>query len=43
MALLRRDSETIVPSGKTIIEEGDRLTIIGDPKGMSELKKKYEG
>ncbi len=43
VALLRRDSETIVPSGKTIIEEGDRLTIIGDPKGMSELKKKYEG
>jgi APA family basic amino acid/polyamine antiporter len=43
VAILRRAGETIIPTGKTIIEEGDRLTIIGDPKGMNILKKKYEG
>ena len=43
VAIVRRAGETIIPTGKTLIEEGDRLTIIGDPKGMNELKKKYKG
>ena len=43
VAIVRKAGETIIPTGKTIIEGGDRLTIIGDPKGMNELKKKYEG
>ena len=42
VAMLRRQGQTIVPTGNTIILEGDRLTIIGDPKSMSELKKQYE-
>jgi len=42
VAIVRKAGETIIPTGKTIIEEGDRLTIIGDPKGMNELKKKYK-
>ena len=40
--MLRRQGQTIIPTGNTIIMEGDRLTIIGDPKSMSELKKQYE-
>ncbi|MGB5289068.1 MAG: amino acid permease [Ignavibacteriaceae bacterium] len=42
VAILRRSGQTIVPKGNTILEEGDRLTIIGDPKGMSELKKRFK-
>jgi amino acid transporter/Trk K+ transport system NAD-binding subunit len=41
VAILRRTGQTIIPTGNTVIEEGDRLTIIGDPKGMSEVKKMY--
>ena len=43
VAILRRHGQTIVPKGSTVILEGDRLTIIGDPQSMSELKKDYEG
>ena len=42
VAILRRAGRTIIPKGNTILEEGDRLTIIGDPKGMTELKKKFK-
>lgn len=41
VALIRRSGETLIPKGSTILNEGDRLTIIGDPKGMSDLKKRY--
>jgi APA family basic amino acid/polyamine antiporter len=41
VAILRRTGQTLIPKGNTVLEEGDRLTIIGDPKGMSELKKKF--
>jgi APA family basic amino acid/polyamine antiporter len=41
VALLRRDNNIIVPNGKTIIEEGDRLTIIGDSKSISEIRATY--
>jgi amino acid transporter/mannitol/fructose-specific phosphotransferase system IIA component (Ntr-type) len=41
VAILRRTAQTIIPTGNTVIEEGDRLTIIGDPKGMKEVKKLY--
>jgi Trk K+ transport system NAD-binding subunit len=43
VAILRRQGQTIVPKGNTVILEGDRLTIIGDPQSMAELKKDYEG
>ena len=42
VAILRRSGQTIIPKGNTILEEGDRLTIIGDPKGMTELKKRFK-
>jgi mannitol/fructose-specific phosphotransferase system IIA component (Ntr-type) len=41
VAMIRRSGQTIIPKGNTVLMEGDRLTIIGDPKGMSELKKQY--
>jgi mannitol/fructose-specific phosphotransferase system IIA component (Ntr-type) len=42
VAMLRREGQTIIPKGSTVIMEGDRLTIIGDPKSMAEIKKEYE-
>ena len=41
VALLRRDNNIIVPKGKTIIEDGDRLTIIGDASSINEIRTKY--
>lgn len=43
VAILRRGGHTIIPKGSTVILEGDRLTIIGDPKSMDEFKKEYAG
>jgi uncharacterized transporter YbjL len=43
VAIIRRFGQTIIPTGNTIIEEGDRLTIIGDPRGIKEIKKLYSG
>ena len=43
VAILRREGQTIIPKGSTVILEDDRLTIIGDPKSMAEFKKEYEG
>ena len=40
-AILRRSGQTIIPKGNTVLGEGDRLTIIGDLKGMNELKIRY--
>ena len=42
VAMLRRKGVTIIPKGKTVLESGDRLTIIGNPKGMAELKQRFE-
>jgi mannitol/fructose-specific phosphotransferase system IIA component (Ntr-type) len=42
VAMLRREGQTIIPMGSTLILEGDRLTILGDPKSMAEFKKEYE-
>jgi len=42
VAILRRSGQTIIPKGNTVLEEGDRLTIIGEPKGMSELKNRFK-
>ena len=43
IALLRRNGYTLVPKGYTVFEENDRLTIIGDPKGLKEIAKRYGG
>lgn len=41
VAMLRRGGEILVPDGNTVVEEGDRLTIICDPDGMKEINQKY--
>ncbi len=43
VAMLRRDKHTIVPKGETVLQEGDRLTIIGDSRGLQEMQMKYLG
>jgi len=41
VAMLRRHGQTIIPTGNTVILEGDRLTIIGEPKSMTALKQEF--
>jgi amino acid transporter/mannitol/fructose-specific phosphotransferase system IIA component (Ntr-type) len=43
VALIRRYGETLVPRGRTVLREGDRLTIIGAPAGLREVETKYGG
>jgi len=43
IALVRRGDDIIVPRGSTVLEEDDRLTVIGDPSGIREFHKKYIG
>ncbi|NOX16738.1 MAG: amino acid permease [Chlorobi bacterium] len=38
VALLRRGSDIIIPQGETTLQEGDRLSIIGNLEGMKILK-----
>lgn len=41
VALLHRDRQTIAPKGNLVFEEKDRLTFIGDSKGLKEIKKQF--
>jgi mannitol/fructose-specific phosphotransferase system IIA component (Ntr-type) len=41
VALVRRRRGAVVPSGNTVLNEGDRLTIIGGPKGIRQLHEEY--
>lgn len=41
IALIRRYGDVIVPRGRTVLREGDRLTIIGEPRGLRELAERY--
>jgi amino acid transporter/mannitol/fructose-specific phosphotransferase system IIA component (Ntr-type) len=41
VALIRRYGEMIVPQGRTVLRDGDRLTIIGAPLGLRQLLDKY--
>jgi basic amino acid/polyamine antiporter, APA family len=43
VALINRRDSIIVPSGKTVLERGDRLTIIGEPPQIQELFEQYVG
>ncbi len=39
--MIRRGGEIFVPNGGTALQRGDRLTIIGDPKGIEQLRNIY--
>lgn len=41
VALIRRRGRQIVPRGRTVLQEGDRLTIIGDAVGLAQLMERY--
>jgi APA family basic amino acid/polyamine antiporter len=38
---LRRGSEVLIPRGSTVIEEGDRLTVIGEPADIEEFARRF--
>ena len=39
VAMIRRDRDILVPRGNTMLKSGDRLTIIGEPKGLEEVRR----
>jgi trk system potassium uptake protein TrkA len=41
VAIIRRQGETIVPRGSTVVLEGDWLTVIGSTRGIGELRRQY--
>ena len=41
IALVRRNGRIIIPGGSTVIEEGDRLTVIGEPAGIKRIYELY--
>ena len=41
VALIRRNGAVLIPRGDTVLREGDRLTIIGDPAAILELEERY--
>ncbi len=41
VAILRRGDDVIVPNGNTILQADDRLTIIGETKGLLSIRKQY--
>ena len=43
IALIKREGDLLVPHGDTLLQAGDRLTIIGYPKDIQDLARKYLG
>jgi amino acid transporter/mannitol/fructose-specific phosphotransferase system IIA component (Ntr-type) len=41
VAMIRRSGDILVPRGNTVLREGDRLTVIGEPKGLESVRKRY--
>ena len=41
VALIHRDGHISVPGGATVLEAGDRLTVIGEPDGIRALADRY--
>ncbi|MFQ5746517.1 MAG: amino acid permease [Gemmatimonadota bacterium] len=41
VALVRRGDEILVPRGQTVLRDGDRLTIVGDPEGIVAIQRRY--
>lgn len=42
VAIIRRDDDALVPRGRTVLREGDRLTVLGDERALSELRAMLE-
>jgi len=41
VAMIRRGSAFVVPHGSTVIQRGDRLTVLGEPQGIIDLRHRY--
>ena len=41
VVLIHREGRMLIPHGNTVLEERDRLTIIGDPKDITALYRQY--
>lgn len=41
IALIRRRGQIVVPRGSTVLEDGDRLTIVGGAREIRELTERY--
>jgi APA family basic amino acid/polyamine antiporter len=41
IAIVRRGDLTFVPGGDTVLEAGDRLTVIGEPEGIRSLRERF--
>ena len=41
IAMIRRADKLIIPRGDTALLDGDRLTVIGQPEGISALRERY--
>jgi len=41
IAMIRRENQMVIPAGDTELIDGDRLTVIGRPEGISALRKRY--
>lgn len=37
-----RAADVTIPGGNTVLEEGDRLTLVGVPGGIQALKRQYD-
>jgi trk system potassium uptake protein TrkA len=42
VALLRRGGSMLIPRGDTILQEDDRLTILGAQEGLDALTKRFQ-
>jgi amino acid transporter/mannitol/fructose-specific phosphotransferase system IIA component (Ntr-type) len=42
VAMIRREGRMVVPHGSTMLEKGDRLTIIGEPKAIQRMARGIE-
>ncbi|MDE0898688.1 MAG: amino acid permease [Longimicrobiales bacterium] len=43
IAMIRREGEMIIPKGDTVLETGDRLTVLGRAEGISQLNLRFGG
>jgi amino acid transporter/mannitol/fructose-specific phosphotransferase system IIA component (Ntr-type) len=41
VVMISRGTDSVVPRGSTVLRRGDRVTIIGEPDGISELYERY--
>ncbi|MBF0280026.1 MAG: amino acid permease [SAR324 cluster bacterium] len=42
VALIRRNKQIVVPRGHILLQDEDRLTIVGDTAGIQQFREKYE-